>query len=235
MTKVDLFKTFQKNHPRQYKNGIFDFIGTGRDQSISGYENLHKQPSGRIDDGSYEIIATFARGNKSVDIGCGEGFLEELSPETVGVDFSLNALKKAARHRIRLLVRADAHRLPFLNKSFDISICLGSLEHFRNPFGALKEMERISNIQILTVHREFPIPFGNFIRNTLLALRGIENQPIDNPLSWHELQKLLDKAKLKVVFKGLWTYPFNLEFLGIKPLERLNIPSCYFVITTCKK
>src|SRR3989344_1757601 len=60
--------------------------------SQRAYEIAHKSNWGKIDDGSYEILAAFARGNKTLDVACGEGYIEILAPNTVGLEFSWNAL-----------------------------------------------------------------------------------------------------------------------------------------------
>lgn len=200
--------------------------------SLQKYEKMHQHPFGRINDGSYEILAAFARGNKTVDIACGDGFIEKLAPETVACEFSLEALKKAKKNGAKNLVQANAEYLPFADKAFDLAICAGSLEHFENPLKALKEMARISKMQILTVHKQLPLPYSNQLRSLILNLKKINDQPIDNPLSDKELEKLLIKARMHTVFKGVWTYPYDFDFIGIKVPKFLKIPSCIFVITT---
>lgn len=220
---------------RYKKNGgIWEFLYLPNQElkkSQKGYEILHQDISGGPKDGSYEILASIARGNKTVDIACGEGLVEKLAPDTVAVDFSLNALKKAKKSGVKNLVLADAHFLPFKNNSFDMAISAGSLEHFPNPQKALNEMVRISKIQILTIHKHPPFPFSSTLRKIFNLLTGIKDQPIETPYHAKNLDKMFQKANTHIVFKGDWTLPFNyarvIKFLP----EFKNIPSCYFYIS----
>lgn len=215
-------------------NGIWDFLHLPNQKlrkSQKGYEVLHQEISGGPNDGSYEILASIAKGNRSVDIACGEGIIERLSPHTVGVDFSINALKKAQKFGVKNLVLADAAYLPFEDNSFDLSLSAGSLEHFPNPQKALNEMVRISKIQVLTIHKHPPIPFAYIFRKLFNFFSGIKDQPIEVPKNAKEIDKMFQKANTHIVFKGVWTLPFNygrvIKFLP----EFKNIPSCYFYIS----
>ncbi|OGD86461.1 hypothetical protein A2Z23_00660 [Candidatus Curtissbacteria bacterium RBG_16_39_7] len=216
-------------------DGIWSLI-TLRNKNVAtaaqGYDRLHREPWYKIPDGSYEILASIARGNKTLDIACGQGFIEELSPETVGLDFSFTSLKQARKKGAKHLVWAAAENLPFVDNAFDLSICAGSLEHFTNVQKAILEMARVSKIQVLTVHREFEFPFAPQIRILTTKLLGVKNQPIEKPLRWGELKEMLKKAKLHVIFKGFWTLPVNFgQVLKVLPVFE-NIPSSFFVITT---
>lgn len=232
--KVSKGKCPKCKFPYQKKDGIWHllYIPKTKGQALhEQFDSMHKKYSHGPNDGSYEILASIARGNKTVDIACGEGQIEKILPETVGVEFSLNALKKAKASGAKNLVLADAHYLPFRNDSFDLAICAGSFEHFANPQKAILEMARVSKIQVLTVHREFNFPFAHYFRNLTTTLLGAKNQPVERPIRWKEIEKMLEKAKLKIVFKGFWTLPVNFGKV-FKPLPVFkNIPSCFFIIT----
>lgn len=219
------------------KGGIWHLLYLKDQQSkvpSKSYDILHKDIFGGPIDGSYEILASIARGNKTVDIACGEGIIEKLAPDTVGVEFSLNALKKAKANGVKYLVLADAHALPFRDDSFDIAISAGSLEHFANPQLAINEMARVSKIQVLTVHRLPPFPFAQLLYALIMKIFKIIHQPIENPINQKDLETMLTKAGLHIVFKGVWTLPVNygrpIKFFP----EFKNIPSCWFVISTKK-
>ena len=190
-----------------------------------GYEKLHQKPWDHLRDGSYEIVARFARGNKTVDIACGDGFIEELVPTTVGVDFSFNALYKAKKRGARYLVQAAAESLPFNDNSFDLSVCLGSLEHFADPSKAILEMVRVSTIQLLTVHSSV---WGHDFFTKLL---GVKHQPIEHPLRAKQVETLLKTAGAHVVFKGVWTLPVNYGRVITWLPELHFIPSSQFIIS----
>lgn len=216
------------------KNGIWHFLYI-KDKlgkySQREYDTTHIKNFVGPQDGSYEILASIARGSKTIDIACGQGQIEKLSPETVGVEFSLNALQKAQKSGVKNLVLADAHSLPFRNDSFDVSISSGNLEHFANPQKAISEMARISKIQVIIVHTHPPIPFANLIHNLITFFLKIKHQPIEKPISKQNLFKMLKKSKLHIVYSGNWNLPINygrvIKFLP----EFKNIPSCIFVIS----
>lgn len=228
-----------KNCGFAYKNlnGIWDFLYIPEKKtqvSRKEYDLMHKKDFGGPMDGSYKILASIARGNKTVDIACGEGIIEKLAPETVGVEFSLNALKKAKLNGAKHLVLADAHALPFRDDAFDVAISSGNLEHFADPQTTINEMARVSKIQVLTVHRYPPLPFAPLIYDLMTKIFKIIHQPIEKPINQKSLEKMLQKAGLHIVFKGVWTLPFNYGRV-IKFLPELNsIPSCSFVISIKK-
>lgn len=218
-------------------DGIWHFLYIPQEESrvsLKKYDAMHKGKFGGHSDGSYEILASIARGNKTVDIACGEGLIEKLSPETVGVEFSLNALKKAKKNGAKHLVLADAHALPFVNDAFDISLSLGNLEHFTNPQIAINEMARVSTIQVLMVHQYPPIPFASVAHHLATKLFHIKHQPIEEPINFNRLAKMIKTAGLRIIFKGVWTLPFNygrvIKFLP----EFKNVPSVSFIISTKK-
>lgn len=216
--------------------GIWDllYLDAKSAKSMQEYNVSYIKNAHRINDGSYEILASIARGNKTIDIAAGQGFIERLSPATVGVDFSLQALEKAKRAGAKYLILADAHNLPFAENSFDLAICAGSLEHFANPQKAIGEMARVAKVQVLTVHRQLPFPFAKLIFDFTTKLFRIKHQPIESPIDENTLVKILEKASLHIVFKGVWTLPVNYGKV-IKFLPELKkIPSCSFVISIKK-
>lgn len=84
-----------------------------------------------------------------LDLGCGTGFLLSdiltLFPNAYGLDLSQDMLlvakeKKSINYR---LVAGDGTRLPFLNGSFDVVMCRGSLHHLPSLNSALREIYRV--------------------------------------------------------------------------------------------
>jgi SAM-dependent methyltransferase len=82
---------------------------------------------------------------RSLEIGCGEGFLlaARNGGEKFAVDLSIEAIRKAK-------MRADAHyslalaeRLPYSDDYFDLVISVGVMEHFLDTGAALREIRRI--------------------------------------------------------------------------------------------
>lgn len=219
------------------ENKIWHFLKIKKkDTAVSQklYEHVHDHKFIGPKDGSYEILASFAKGNRTLDIACGQGDIEKLAPNTLGVDFSLNALERAQKKGVKNLILADAHALPFIDNSFDITLSAGNLEHFENPQKAINEMARVSKIQILTIHRQLPIPFYQILFKIVSFILKINHQPIEKPMNTKEVEKMIQKAGLKIIFKGVWTIPVNHgRVIKILP-EFKNIPACSFIVSIKK-
>ena len=198
----------------------------------SEYETLYKGSGWfRAYDESYQCLAALAKGNRTLDVACGEGWLEQLMPHVVGVDFSFTALMRAKKNGAKTLVMAAAEYLPFPDQAFDLVICNGSLEHFTNPQQALLEMKRVARIQFITAHRELPFPFSRTLRKLLFFLARMPVQPIEHPFTKKEFRQLLINAGLKPIYEGVWTFPilFSLFFPFLP--KKISVPSCHFALT----
>ena len=196
------------------------------------YDRLHDAGGFLVDDGTYEVVAELTRGLRTVDVGCGEGWVEQLNPEVVGVDFSEVALERARENGAVNLVQASAEQLPFEDGSFDLAISLGCLEHFADSRAALREMARVSRIQLLTVHQHLPV-IGH-LRKPLLSLRGHRDQPIEHPFSRRRLQREMAEAGLVPVFLGSWRY-IDLRYVWSRlPYGLVRLPSHIFVLSYSK-
>lgn len=197
------------------------------------YEKLYRGKGWfRAYDSSYTCLATIARGNRVLDVACGEGWLEQLTPHCVGLDFSFSALKRARQNGAQYLVAGTAEELPFVKDAFDLTICAGSLEHFAQPLLALSEMRRVSLIQVITAHREFSFPLARTLRQFFFAVTRLPQQPIERPLTQKQLEKMLSETGLRPVFKGVWTFPVLFNLISRFFPQRISIPSSHFVMTT---
>lgn len=93
-----------------------------------------------------------------LDIGCGEGLLfetlltKENMPRCVGIDTEHEVLEIASERFRKMkphsqnFLKAHAQKLPFLNKSIDIAICINTFYNFHTKgdvVEALEEMERV--------------------------------------------------------------------------------------------
>ncbi|MCX6704742.1 MAG: methyltransferase domain-containing protein [Candidatus Woesebacteria bacterium] len=196
------------------------------------YDKLHKGRGFYEEREYYETLAALLKGKKAVDICCGEGFVEHFAPNVVGVDFSEEALKRAKKNGAKKLVKAAAEDLPFKDNEFEVSLSAGSLEHMVDQQAALNEMARVSKIQIVVCHAKLPWVYG-FLRSLVAFLYGWkQDQPIEHPLSLDELNIMVERAGLKVIFQGIFNY-VDLRWIWKKiPYGLIKIPSHYFFITS---
>lgn len=120
----------------------------------------------------------YAKG-KLIDIGCGrmpyKKEFDLLIDSYTGVDHP--KISKLYHSIIKPDILADAKKLPFLDKSFDIALLLQVLEHVDEPAVVLKEAARVlkpNGILIISVPFFYPlhdIPY-DFGRYTETALRS---------------------------------------------------------------
>lgn len=198
-------------------------------QSQEEYDRLHQKKGFGEEPEYYQLIGTLLRGTKSVDIGCGYGYVERYSPQTVAVDFSEAALKVARQNGAKKTVKASAEKLPFKNDEFEVSLSLGVLEHIADQKKAVAEMVRVSQIQIIIAHAR--LPWGlEYMRKPVLALFGLKDQPIEKPLTLKQIEKMLKKNGSRVLVKGIWNY-IDLRWLWKKiPYGIVKFPSHHFVM-----
>jgi len=83
-----------------------------------------------------------------LDVACGQGGLLRAAAEAglraFGLDFSRQALELARQAAPQAqLVLAEGEALPYRDKSFDYVTCLGSLEHFTDPWRGATEIRRV--------------------------------------------------------------------------------------------
>jgi len=91
----------------------------------------------------------FGLGHRLLDVGCGAGYLlkvaEDIGLITYGLDCSITALRYSQKLVSKSLVAVgDAEQLPYKDGSFNIVSFIGTLEHFPNPYEAIKEAKRIA-------------------------------------------------------------------------------------------
>jgi ubiquinone/menaquinone biosynthesis C-methylase UbiE len=92
-------------------------------------------------------------GETLLEVGCREGkyvaFASSCKREVFGVDINFSALAKARSDFGDRFVLADAHNLPFADKSFD-TVCLWDvLEHVNDDLSCLREATRVARNNVL--------------------------------------------------------------------------------------
>ncbi len=91
---------------------------------------------------------------KVLEVGTGTGrfgeWLKERGFLVVGMDISYPMLLFTKKEeRVKYLVQADAHHLPFKDSAFDMVMIITSLEFMKEPLQALREVYRVSKGLIL--------------------------------------------------------------------------------------
>lgn len=147
-----------------------------------------------------ETLKIVPQSKNLLDIGCGEGLMTNFfkADFKVGVDISVNKIKRARKKKELHFVVADAHHLPFIEKFFDTSICTETLEHLASPKMVFQEMNRLTMKYII-----LSIPLISFIENTLLRMQ-------DNSIGFDEIGKghlrVYHKESLKKELEKLVNY-----------------------------
>jgi len=85
--------------------------------------------------------------NLILDIGCGAGQLAiELSEsafQSIGIDTSLRFKNNQKFSEKCIFIRADGHKLPFKDNTFDLIVTVGTLEHANDYKLCIQEMKRV--------------------------------------------------------------------------------------------
>lgn len=193
------------------------------------YDTLHRQEGFGEEEEYYKVIGLLLKGKKAVDIGCGYGGVEKYAPETVAVDFSEEALKVARQNGAKYTVKAAAENLPFQDNEFEVAVSLGVLEHCVDQEKAVREMVRVSEVQILAAHAR--LPYGlELVRKPVLRLFGLKDQPVEKPLTIEKIKRMLKEAGARVIIEGVWNY-VDLRWLWKKiPYGLVKWPSHHFVL-----
>lgn len=134
-TTETLNKIWQQVPPDYYQKGIENnFL-----QRFWHYQKL-KNVCDLIDNNPKDVL----------DVGCASGWLlSEVAKnypkaQCTGIDVYKKALDYGSKNYKNLkLIEADAHKLPFSEKSFDLIICTEVLEHVQDPKGVLQEIKRV--------------------------------------------------------------------------------------------
>jgi SAM-dependent methyltransferase len=94
---------------------------------------LHPEVFARV----RELVRPAARFRRALDVGCGTGLSSEalcdLAEEVVGLDASLDMLRRARRAVGVRYVAAAAEDLPFLDGRFDLILACGSMDWVDRP------------------------------------------------------------------------------------------------------
>ena len=148
----------------------------------------------------------FAGCRTILDVGIGTGrFAEYLNYsgfEVVGIDVSLSMMARAREKRIRSLVRADAHYLPFRDRVFDGAIMVHVLHLVRDWVRVVGEVGRVTGRVIVA---EVENGEGFSPRSRYLELRKEMGYPLDRFNDGEAgLRRVVPPATVKLV-GDYWT------------------------------
>ena len=143
------------------------------------YDATRKAPDD-VMSANLAIMEKVLRGYERIlDVGTGTGRyakpLCDRGLRIVGVDISTSMMAKAREKGLHDLVRGDAHRLPFLDQSFDAAVFVLLLHLVQDWVTVLHEIGRVCRgVVVSTVSREE----GMNIRELYLRLREAYGVPL---------------------------------------------------------
>jgi len=149
----------------------------------------------RMNDVTVNEVGT-GEGDRILDIGCGRAIdtarLAERRGDCVGLEPSEAMVYHAREHvensgsRVEL-VRGVGEQLPFKDSSFDKVVCKGALDHFPDPFEAVREMARVLKPEgtvIITIANFESLGF-RLGRRFVRLISVFDNDGADKKRVWH--------------------------------------------------
>ena len=186
--------------------------------------SLKKFPQAFLNDRTNALLSylepEIKKNPKLLDVGCGHGvhlkMLAQKCQEVVGVDVSQQMLDLAKKELKSLkkqnwkLILADANKLPFPVKSFDIIIAMGLLDYVTSPLNVLNQCANVlkkDGIIVFTIPKKPSLfsplrtPIGNLIKKVVFGL-----PPIYQILTKSQVEQLTKKAGFKIErMESIWS------------------------------
>ena len=131
------------------------------DRAAAGYEAWYTTRRGRRADAAerrllLHLLGQFHDARNAIEVGCGTGhfaaFLVQHGLSVIGIERAPAMLKEARRRFSSLpVLLADAHSLPFRDKSTDLAVFVTTLEFLEDPPRALREAVRIAGQGVVAI------------------------------------------------------------------------------------
>jgi len=162
-----------------------------------GYESWYETAYGRLVDRIetgliLERLAQLPPGASLLEIGCGTGWfgraLAQRGFRVAGLDPS-GAMLARAQGRFPL-VRGDAARLPFAERSFDAALLVGVLDFVPDPVLVLREARRVVRQRVVVL----ALASGSWL-GLRRRLRGRMGHPIFGAARFYSHARLLEMAR----------------------------------------
>lgn len=161
--------------------------------------------------------------NKILDVGCASGwFLDKVNKlypeaELTGVDASKKAIDYGKKVYKNLnLIHADAHKLPFKDRSFDLILCTEVLDHVVEPEKVLSEIRRVlspNGIAIVELDDSKNL-FFRVIWYIWIHLPGsVWNHAHIHEFNIENLEEMIKKCKFQVIKKKIFRLGMGVVFL----------------------
>ena len=144
---------------------------------------------------------TFASCRTVLDVGTGTGrfaqYFNDSGFDIVGIDASLSMMAKAREKKVRNLVQADAHCLPFRDRVFDGAIMIHVLHLLRDWVQVVGEVGRVTG-KVVVAEVEGGEGFSPRLR--YLELRQAMGYPLDRFSDGEAvLRRVVPPATVKLV------------------------------------
>lgn len=176
------------------------------------------------------IINQYSHPNKILDVGCASGwFLHELSKQyhktkCFGIDVYGQAISYGKkRYPSLVLKKADAHSLPFPDKSFDVIVCTEVLEHVENPEKVIHEIKRILTDDGLAI---IEMDTGNLLFRVVWfwwtnIRNGVWKDSHIHVFTTQKLEKMIKRAGFSIQQKYIFNWTMGVAF-GIQKKSKLR-------------
>jgi SAM-dependent methyltransferase len=199
---------------------------TTKEELLDEYKNYPSTMSDLDEKPFYEhriapIFYEVPLGSKVLDIGANDGaFIKMLKEKREckvwGVDVSDVAIQEAKKNGVDV-IKADAHKLPFKDKAFDVVIIMEVLSHVHNPEEVLKEARRVL--------KKNGILLGSTPHTNLQRYAWEDARKIHQYYDEKELIKVMgdsfERCWLKVLTGGQFAVSMAHSFLAEEPVEML--------------
>jgi len=151
-----------------------------------------------------------------LEIGVGTGRFAMHFHDVIGVDISLNMLKKAKERGVKVIY-ANGEKLPFENKKFGCILLVVTLCFLDNPIKVLQEAKRVLKDSGILVIGIIPkeSPWGKFYQNK--KIQGHPFYSIAKFYSLEDVKFLLQKTGFFIktikstLFQSPTTKPYKIE------------------------
>lgn len=156
----------------------------------------------RYDDVIYDLLAPHITGKNILSVGCGQGTVERLLEERLGVRMTGAEIAQYKEQKIETRI-FDGKKLPFADKTFTTTLFVYMLHHTPNSKrieALLAEAKRVTKGTILILDHTYSTPLDRFL---LKAWDYLMNVPFHVPVPFNflrmtEWRALFEKLNLKI-------------------------------------